>query len=420
MRSSKITMPSLTLCATATAAVLAFLPAAAQAQGQGQALQLSDGIVKIGVLTDMAGPYSGMGGAGSVVAAKMAIDDCLANECKDMKIELVSADHQNKADIAASRAREWLDRDKVDALVDLTNSAGALAVQKLVKEKGGIAMYSGPATTRLTNEDCAVNGFHWMFDTYSLSSGAAAGLVSGGDKKWFFLTVDYAFGHSLEKDAGDIVKANGGEIVGVVRHPLNASDFSSFILQAQESKAQVIGLANGGQDTVNAIKAAREFGISSNKGQKVASLLMFLTDVHSLGLRQAQGLLFSEGFYWDQDEASRAFASRFEKLHKGFKPTMVQAGVYSSTLHYLKSVAAAGTDEWQAVAAKMRELPISDPIMHNASIRDDGRVIHDMYLFEVKTPAESKGAWDYYKTVSTIPADKAFQPLAQSSCPLVK
>ena len=380
--------------------------------------QISDGVVKIGVLTDMAGPYSGMGGAGSVVAAKMAVEDCLQNECKGMKIEVVSADHQNKADIAASRAREWLDRDKVDAMVDLTNSAGALAVQKLIKEKGGIAMYSGPATTRLTNEDCAENGFHWMFDTYSSASGAAAALTRGGDKTWYFLTVDYAFGHSLEKDASEMVKANGGTVAGAVRHPLNASDFSSFILQAKNSGAQVIGLANGAQDTVNAIKAAREFGVGGK--QKVASLLMFLTDVHSLGLRQAQGLMFSEGFYWDMDDQTRALSTRFEKLHKGYKPTMVQAGVYSSTLHYLRTVATAKTDDWKVVAKKMRELPIKDPVMRNASIRDDGRVIHDMYLFEVKKPAESKAPWDYYKTVSTIPAQIAFKPLENSSCPLVK
>ena len=386
----------------------------------GAQAQISDDVVKIGILTDMAGPYSGMGGAGSVVAARMAIDDCLKAECKGLKIEVVSADHQNKADIAATKAREWLDRDKVDALADLTNSAGALAVQKLIKEKGGIAMYSGPATTRLTEDDCAENGFHWMFDTYSSAAGAAVALTKAGDKSWFFLTVDYAFGHSLEKDASDMVTANGGTVLGSVRHPLNASDFSSFILQAQNSKAQVIGLASGGQDTVNAIKAAREFGIGSGKGQKVAALLMFLTDVHSLGLRQAQGLMFSEGFYWDMDAKTRAFSTRFEKLHKGFKPTMVQAGVYSSVLHYLKSVAAAKTDDWKVVAQKMRELPIDDPVMHNASIRPDGRVIHDMYLFQVKTPAESKGAWDYYKTVSTIPAKAAFKPLADSTCPLVK
>ena len=398
-----------------TLAALAALTVGTSAQAQ-----ISNDTIKIGVLTDMAGPYSGMGGAGSVVAAKMAIDDCLQAQCKGLKIEVVSADHQNKADIAATRAREWLDRDGVDAMVDITNSAAALAVQKLVREKGGIAMYSGPATTRLTDEDCAENGFHWMFDTYSSASGAAAALTKNGDKSWFFVTVDYAFGHSLEKDASEMVKANGGTVLGSVRHPLNASDFSSFILQAQNSKAQVIGLANGAQDTVNAIKAAREVGITGAKGTKVASLLMFLTDVHSLGLRQAQGLMFSEGFYWDMDDQTRAFAARFEKLHKGYKPTMVQAGVYSSTLHYLKSVAAAKTDDSKVIAQKMRELPIDDPVMRNASIRPDGRVIHDMYLFQVKAPNESKGAWDYYKTISTIPADVAFKPLAQSACPLVK
>ena len=380
--------------------------------------QISDGVVKIGVLTDMAGPYSGMGGAGSVVAAKMAVEDCLQNECKGMKIEVVSADHQNKADIAASRAREWLDRDKVDAMVDLTNSAGALAVQKLIKEKGGIAMYSGPATTRLTNEDCAENGFHWMFDTYSSASGAAAALTRGGDKTWYFLTVDYAFGHSLEKDASEMVKANGGTVAGAVRHPLNASDFSSFLMQAQNSKAHIIGMANATQDAINTIKAAREFGITE-KGQKLAALMLQVTDVHAMGLRVAQGLVSSEGYYWDMDDQTRDFAARFEKVQK-VKPNQVHAGVYSSVLHYLKAVAAAKSDNADAVSAKMRELPIKDAVMRNASIRPDGRVIHDMYLVEVKTPAQSKGAWDYYNILSTIPANQAFMPLAQSQCPLVK
>ena len=394
-------------------AALSCLCAAAQAEIPGNAF-------KIGVLTDMTGTYASMGGAGSVVAAKMAVDDCLKAECKGMKIDVVSADHQNKADVAAAKTREWLDRDGVTAIADITNSAAALAVQKLVQEKGGIALYSGPATTRLTNEDCAVNGFHWMFDTYSSAAGAAVALTKGGDKSWFFLTVDYAFGHSLEKDASDMVKANGGTVVGSVRHPLNTTDFSSFILQAQSSKAQVVGLANGGQDTVNAIKAAREFGIGGGKGQKVASLLMFLSDVHALGLPVAQGLMFSEGFYWNMDDKARAFSTRFEKLHNNLKPTMVQAGVYSSVRHYLKAAMAAKSVDSKVVAQKMREIPIDDPVMRNASIRPDGRVIHDMYLFQVKTPAESKGAWDYYKTVSTIPANVAFKPLSESACPLVK
>jgi len=380
--------------------------------------QISDNVVKIGVLTDMAGPYSGMGGAGSVAATQLAVEDCLKGPCKGMKIEVVYADHQNKADIASSKAREWLDRDKVDAMADLTNSAGALAVQKLVKEKGGIALYSGPATTRLTNEECSATGFHWMFDTYAMANGAATTLTKSGKKNWYFVTVDYAFGHSLEKEGGDMVKANGGTVVGSVRHPLGASDFSSFMLQAQASKAQVVGLANGAADTVNAIKSAREFGVGT-KDQTLSALLMFLTDVHALGLETAQGLTFTDGFYWDLDPQTRAFSERFAAKHKGAKPTMVQAGVYSSVLHYLKAVAAAKTDDAKVVAQKMRELPIEDAVMRNASIRPDGRVIHDMYLFQVKKPSESKGAWDYYNLLGTVPAATAFKPLDQSTCDLV-
>ncbi len=379
-----------------------------------------DGPVKIGVLTDMSGPYSGMGGQGSVVAARMAMEDCLKAECKGMKIEILSADHQNKADIAAAKAREWLDRDKVDALADLTNSAAALSIQKLAREKGAVALYSGPATTKLTNEDCSPNGFHWMFDTYSQAAGAAAALTKLGEKSWYFVTVDYAFGHSLEKDAGDMVKKLGGNVVGSVRHPLNASDFSSYLIQAQSSKARVIGLASGGQDSVNAIKQAREFGVGASANQRLAALLLFLSDVHALGLNAAQNLIFTDGFYWDFDNETRAFSKRFEAGFKGNKPTMVQAGVYSSVYHYLKSVAAAKSTNWKDVTTKMRQLPIKDAVLRNASIRPDGRVIHDMYLVQVKKPAESKGAWDYLKVLSTIPAKQAFMPLEQSSCSLVK
>lgn len=401
---------------TSTAAILAVLSAlAVPAQAQ-----ISDGVVKIGVLTDIAGPYSGMGGPGSVVAARMAMEDCLKAECKGMKLEVVYADHQNKADVAAAKAREWIDRGGVDVLADLTNSAGALAIQKLIKEKGGVALYSGPATTRLTNEECADNGFHWMFDTYSAASGTAAAMTRNGSKTWYFVTVDYAFGASLEKEAGDVIKANGGSVLGSIRHPLNANDFSSFLLQAQSAKPQVIGLANGAQDTVNAIKAAREFRIGDKNGTQVAALLVFLSDIRSMGLDVAQGLIFSEGFYWDMDDQTREFSSRFEKLHKGYKPTMVQAGVYSSVLHYLKSVAAAKTDDWKVVTKKMRELPIKDPVMRNATIRPDGRVVHDMFLFQVKKPSESKGPWDFYNTLDTIPAKVAFKPLEDSACPLVK
>jgi branched-chain amino acid transport system substrate-binding protein len=398
---------------------LSVVAAAVLLAAGGAHAQISDNVVKIGVLTDMSGNYSGMGGMGSVAAAQLAAEECQKGPCKGMKIEVLSADHQNKPDIAASKAREWLDRDKVDVFADLTNSAGALAVQKLVKEKGGIALHSGPATTRLTNEDCTETGFHWMFDTYAMGNGAAATLTRKGQKNWYFVTVDYAFGHSLEKEAGDIVKANGGTVLGAVRHPLGASDFSSFLLQAQASKAQVIGLANGGQDTVNAIKSAREFGVGG-KNQTLAALLVFLTDVHALGLETAQGLTFTDGFYWDMDDQTREFSNRFAAKYKNLKPTMVQAGVYSSVLHYLKSVAAAKTDEPKAVAKKMRELPIQDAVMRNASIRPDGRVIHDMYLFQVKKPSESKGPWDYYTTLGTVPAATAFKPLEQSTCPLVK
>lgn len=381
--------------------------------------QLPDRPVKVGVLTDMSGTYSAMGGAGSVVAAQMAIDDCLAAECKGMKIELVSADNQNKADVAANKAREWFDRDNVDAIADLTNSAAALAVQKLAMDKQRVVLFSGPATTRLTNEDCSPTGFHWMFDTYSQSAATARAVVGDGGKSWYFITVDYAFGHSLEKDAADIVKTLGGTVVGQSRHPLNASDYASFLLQAQSSKAQVVALANGGQDTVNVLKQAREFGIVQ-RGQKLAALLVFLSDVHALGLNTAQGLMFTDGFYWDFDDASRAWSARFQKKYKNLKPTMVQAGVYSSVLHYLRAVAATQSVDAKVVAQKMRELPIRDPIMHNASIRPDGRVIHDMYLFRVKTPAESKGPWDYYTRVATVPATEAFQPLSKSTCSLVK
>jgi branched-chain amino acid transport system substrate-binding protein len=280
-------------------------------------------------------------------------------------------------------------------------------------------MFSGPATTALTNKECSPVGFHWMFDTYSQSAGGAKATVRAGGKSWYFITVDYAFGHSLEADTAKAVKALGGTVTGSVRHPLNAPDFASYLLQAQSSRAQVVALANGGQDTVNAVKQAREFGIVDG-GQRLVSLLIFLSDLRALGLENAQGLSYVDGFYWDYDDATRAWSSRFEKAYRGLKPTMTQAGVYSSVLHYLRAVAATGTTDGRKVADKMRELPIKDPIMHNASIRPDGRVIHDMYLYEVKKPGESKGGWDYSKLVATIPADEAFQPLADSTCPLLK
>jgi len=375
--------------------------------------------VRIGILTDMSGTYADMGGAGSVAAARLAIDDCLAAECKGMTIELLSADHQNKADIGAQKAREWADVNKVNAMADLTNSAVALGVQKLAVEHNFVAMYSGPATTKLTNEDCTPNGFHWMFDTYALAAGSAQAITRMGGKSWYFITVDYAFGHSLEADSMAMVKAAGGTVVGSIRHPLGISDMSSFLLSAQSSSAQVIALANGGGDTINAIKTAREFGVVQS-GKQVVPLLIFLSDIRSLGLETAQGLTFTEGFYWDQDEAARAFAARFQQAFQNRKPTMVQAGTYSSVLHYLRAVAAAKTTEAKLVAAKMRELPIRDAVMHNPAIRADGRVIHDMLLVKVKSPAESKGEWDFYSVLATIPAAQAFQPLEKSACPLIK
>jgi branched-chain amino acid transport system substrate-binding protein len=375
--------------------------------------------IKIGVLTDMSGPYASMGGTGSVAAAQLAIDDCLAAECKGMNIELLSADNQNKADIGAAKAREWFDRDGVSAIADLTNSAVALAVQDIAREKNRVVMFSGPATTGLTNDKCSPVGFHWMFDVYSQSVGGVKSMIDKGGKSWFFITVDYAFGHSLQKGAADMVQKLGGTVLGSVLHPLNAPDFASYLLQAQSSKAQVVALANGGQDVVNAIKQAREFGIVAG-GQRLAALLVFLSDLRALGLENAQGLTYVDGFYWDFDDGTRKWSDRFAGAYKNLKPTMTQAGVYSSVLHFLKATAASQSVQGDVVAAKMRELPISDPIMRNASIRPNGRVIHDMYLYEVKTPADSRSPWDYSRLVVTIPAEDAFQPLSESTCPLLK
>lgn len=396
--------------AIAGAALCMCLAAAAHAQAPA---------VKIGVLTDMSGTYASMGGAGSVAAAQLAIDDCLAADCKGMDIQLVSADNQNKADVGAAKAREWFDRDGVTAIADLTNSAVALAVQGIAKEKNKVVLFSGPATTALTNDNCSPVGFHWMFDVYSQSVGGVKAMVDKGGKSWFFITVDYAFGHSLQQGAADMVKALGGSVLGSVLHPLNVPDFASYLLQAQTSGAQVVALANGGQDVVNAIKQAREFGIARG-GQRLAALLVFLSDLRALGLDNAQGLTYVDGFYWDYDENTRAWSDRFATAFRGLKPTMTQAGVYSSVLHYLKAVAQTKDTDGAVVASQMREIPIEDAVMRNASIRADGRVIHDMYLYEVKTPAESTDAWDLSRLVATIPAADAFQPLSQSTCSLVK
>ena len=393
-------------------------PVFAQAKAAAGAPKLSDGIVRIGVLTDMSGLYSDLGGAGSVLAAKMAIDDFKAAEKgRAFPIELVSADHQNKADVGAQKAREWYDTQGVDMITDALNSAVALSVAKLTAEKKRILIDTGAASTRLTNEDCSPYTVHYVYDTYSLANGTGNAIVKGGGKTWFFLTADYAFGHSLESDTSNVVKASGGQVLGAVRHPLNASDFSSFLLQAQTSKAQVVGLANAGGDTINSIKAANEFGLT--KTQSLAGLLVFITDIHSLGLQIAQGMMLTDGWYWDQNDDSRKFGKRyFEQIRK--MPSMNQAGVYSAVTTYLKAVQAAGTDDADAVMAQMKKMKINDMFTKNGYIRADGRMVHDMYLMQVKKPSESKYPWDYFTVKATIPAEQAFLPLAQSKCALVK
>ncbi len=388
------------------------------AQAKAGGPKLSDGVVRIGVLTDMSGLYSDLGGAGSALAAKMAIDDFkAAGKGKAFPIELVSADHQNKADVGAQKAREWYDTQGVDMITDALNSAVALSVAKLTAEKKRILIDTGAASTRLTNEDCSPYTVHYVYDTYSLANGTGNAIVKGGGKTWFFLTADYAFGHSLESDTANVVKAGGGQVLGAVRHPLNASDFSSFLLQAQTSKAQVVGLANAGGDTINSIKAANEFGLT--KTQSLAGLLVFITDIHSLGLQVAQGMMLTDGWYWDQNDDSRKFGKRyFEKMRK--MPSMNQAGVYSAVTTYLKAIQAAGTDDADAVMAQMKKMKINDMFAKNGYIRADGRMVHDMYLMQVKKPSESKYPWDYFTVKATIPAAEAFLPLAQSKCSLVK
>jgi branched-chain amino acid transport system substrate-binding protein len=379
--------------------------------------QISDGVVKIGVLTDMSGAYSDLSGQGAVVATQMAIDDFTAQEKPTFKIEMVNADHQNKGDIAANKAREWFERDKVDVVTELVNTSTALAVSKIGKEKNRLVMVSGAASTKITNEECNDVTVHWTYDTYALANGTGKAVVQQGGKTWFFLTADYAFGQSLEKDTSDVVIANGGTVLGSVRHPFPGTDFSSFLLKAQASGAQVIGLANAGTDTTNSIKQAAEFGITPK--QTLAGLLVFITDVNSLGLNATQGMYLTEGFYWDLNDDTRAWSKRFFEKHKRM-PSMAQAGQYSLVLHYLKAVKAANTDDTQKVMAQMKKTPVNDFFARNGHIRDDGRMVHDMYLFQVKKPSESKGPWDYYNLRATIPAAEAFQPLSLSRCPLIK
>ncbi|GIL02762.1 MAG: ABC transporter permease [Alphaproteobacteria bacterium] len=374
--------------------------------------------IKIGVMNDRSGIYADVAGEGSVVAARMAVEDFKAAE-KGIKVEIISADHQNKPDIGSNIVRQWYDNDGVDVVADVPTSSVALAVNQITKDKNKIFLVSGAAASDLTGAQCSPNTAHWTYDTWSLAHGTGSAMVRKGGDTWFFLTADYAFGHALERDTGNVVKAAGGKVVGTVRHPFPGRDFSSFLLQAQASKAKVIGLANAGGDTINSIKQAAEFGITQG-GQNLAGLLMFIADVHALSLKTAQGLVLTEAFYWDLNDGTRAWSKRFAEKHGGKMPTMVQAGVYSSVLHYLKAVDALKSKDAAKVMAKMKEMPTDDPLFGKGQLRADGRKIHDMYLFEVKKPQESKGAWDYYKLLATIPAAEAFRPLKDGGCPLVK
>ncbi|MDN3625523.1 ABC transporter substrate-binding protein [Methylobacterium isbiliense] len=378
---------------------------------------ISDRVVKIGFILDMSGIYADVTGPGSAAAARMAVED-FGGSVLGAPIEVLVADHQNKADVAAATARAWFDTEKVDAILDVAASATALAAADIARAKNRIIAFSGPGAVRLTNEACSPVSIHWAYDTYALSNVTAQATVKAGGDSWFFITADYAFGHELERDATAVVKASGGSLKGSVRAPINTPDFSSFLLQAQGSGAKIVGLANAGRDTTNAIKQAAEFGLTQS-GQKLAGLLVYINDVHSLGLGPTQGMLLTEGFYWDLDEGTRAWSKRFFE-RTGRMPNMSQAGVYSTVTHYLKAVRQAGTDETQAVMKVMRETPVNDFYARGGRIREDGRMVHDMYLFEVKTPAESTGPWDLYKRVATIPGDQAFQPLSASRCPLVK
>ena len=399
--------------------LLSFAAAAVCAMATGAQAQISDGIVKIGVLNDMSGLYSDIGGPGSTLAAKMAVEDYLKASKSTLKVEVVSADHQNKPDVGSNIARQWYDTDKVDAIVDVPTSSVALAINQITKDKGKIHLNTGAATADLTGKACTPNTIHWLYDTWMLANGTGTAVVKTGGTSWFFLTADYAFGHALERDTEAVVTKNGGKVLGKVRHPLSNQDFSSFLLQAQASKAKIIGLANAGGDTINSIKQAAEFGIVKG-GQNLAGLLVFLPDVHALGLEKAQGLIFTETFYWDLNDQTRAWSKRFAAAHGGKYPSMDQAGVYAVVTHYLKAIDAAKTDDGTKIAAKMKELPTDDPLFGKGTIRQDGRKIHPAYLFEVKKPSESKGPYDYYKLRATIPADQAFRPLNEGDCPMIK
>jgi branched-chain amino acid transport system substrate-binding protein len=374
--------------------------------------------VKVGVLNDQSGVYADVGGKGSVIAAQMAVED-FKPAANGLQVEVVSADHQNKPDIGANIARQWYDRDGVDAIFDVPTSSVALAISQLTREKNRIFVNSGAGTAELTGAQCSPNTVHWTYDTVALANGTGTALLKRGEDTWFFITADYAFGHALERDTIVVVTKNGGKILGSVRTPFPASDFSSFLLQAQGSGAKVIGLANAGGDTISAVKQASEFGITQG-GQKLAALLIYETDVHSLGLKVAQGLVLTTAFYWDLNDGTRTFSKRFAEKMGGQMPTMNQAGTYAGLLHYLKAVAATKSKDAQTVMAWMKANPPDDPLFGKGTIRADGRKIHDMYLFEVKKPAESKGEWDLYKLLATIPGSEVFRPLNEGGCPFIK
>ncbi|GGC54415.1 ABC transporter substrate-binding protein [Chelatococcus reniformis] len=386
------------------------LASAAQAQSPIQ--------VKIGVLNDRAGLYSDITGEGSAIAARMAVEDAKVAD-KGIKVEVLAGDHQNKPDVGSSIARQWIDQDGVDVIADVPTSSVALAVNQVVREKNKIFLNSGAGSSDLTGKQCSPNTVHWTYDTWALANGTGGAMVKRGGDTWFFVTADYAFGQALERDTSAVVTKAGGKVLGSVKHPINTSDFSSYLLQAQSSKAKVIGLANAGGDTINAIKQAGEFGITQG-GQAVAGLLIFSSDIHSLGVKTAQGLVLTEAFYWDLNDKTRAFSKRFAEKNGGKMPTSVHAGVYSSVLQYLKAVAELKSKDPEKVLAKLRSAPIEDELFGKVVLREDGRAVHDMYLFEVKKPDESKGPWDLYKTLTVIPADQAFRPLKEGGCPLVK
>jgi branched-chain amino acid transport system substrate-binding protein len=373
--------------------------------------------ITVGVINDLSGVYADLGGQGSVVAAQIAVDE-FGPKVLGKPIKILSGDHQNKPDIGSQLARRWFDVDNVDMVIDFPNSGVALAVQEVAREKKKIAIFSTAGSTDLTGRACSPTGFQWTYDNYSNSAGLAQAMVKQGFDTWYFLTVDYAFGISLESEASKALTAAGGKMLGSVRHPLNTADFSSFLLTAQASKAKVVALASAGGDVINAVKQAGEFGIGQG-GQTLVAPVTFITDIHALGLPVAQGLTFVTGYYWDLNDNTRAFAKKFYERRKAM-PTMAQAGVYSGVLHYLKAIAAAGTDNADAVAAKMRELPVRDAFTQTGTVRADGRMVHDMYLVQVKKPSESKEPWDYYKVLATVPADVAFRSLAESTCPQVK